>query len=107
MRLSEKQAIFCRLVGQLITFASSMGWKFTFGDAYRPDRKGHAPNSLHYERLAVDLNLFVGGVWKKTSCPEWQTLGRYWESLHPDAAWGGRFGSKDLNHFSLRHAGTA
>jgi len=54
------------------------------------------------ERLAVDLNLFRGGKWLDKS-EDHKQLGDYWESLAPDARWGGRFG--DGNHYSIEHGG--
>lgn len=63
------------------------------------------PGSLHYSRLAADLNLFVDGKWRKTDCIEWRAIGAYWESLDPLCRWGGRFTSGDFNHFSLAHEG--
>ena len=35
MSLSEKQRLFARYVGMLITFAYQQGYELTFGDAYR------------------------------------------------------------------------
>lgn len=104
MTLRQKQSLFVELVGNLIGFAYSLGYELTFGDAARMDRQGHMSNSLHYSRLAIDLNLFVDGKYIRSgSRPEWKVLGEYWESLHPLCAWGGRFG--DANHFSLKHGG--
>ncbi len=59
-------------------------------------------NSLHEQRLAIDFNLFKEGRYLQLT-PEWQEMGEYWESLHPLARWGGRFG--DGNHISLEHEG--
>jgi hypothetical protein len=104
MTLRQKQSLFVRLVGELIDFATSRGWEFTFGDAARMDRQGHMPNSLHYSRLAIDLNLFVNGRYIRSGeNPAYLELGEFWESLDPLCAWGGRFG--DANHFSLHHGG--
>jgi len=110
MTLREKQALFCECIGELIARAYAQGYEFTLGEAYRGDRKGHMLGSLHYERLAIDLNLFVKGKWKDRDCPEWQELGAYWKNLHPLAAWGGDFMpplKKDYNHFSFIHDGKA
>ena len=64
-------------------------------------------NSLHTQRLAIDLNLFQEkdpGQWEYlTRTEEYEKLGVYWESLDPLCAWGGRF--SDGNHFSLQHDG--
>ena len=87
------------MVGQLLTTTSCRGNAFTFGDAFA--KVGHMTNSLHYERLAVDLNLFINGVWITKDHPEWQFLGAYWKGLHPLNRWGGDIVQKvDLNHFS-------
>lgn len=56
--------------------------------------------SLHGQRLAVDVNLFLGGVFQTTT-EAYRPLGEQWESI--GGTWGGRFG--DGNHFSLEHMG--
>lgn len=64
----------------------------------------HMRRSLHYSRLAIDLNLFVGGDYVKSgSHPVWHELGGVWEALDPLCRWGGRFG--DANHFSIAYGG--
>jgi hypothetical protein len=96
----EIQARFCLLIGQLIGYAFSQGFSLTFGDAWC--KAGHMADSLHYQRLAVDFNLFVDGVWIKTDNAAWHTLGNYWKSLDTLARWGGEIsGLVDLNHFSM------
>jgi len=109
MTLREKQARFCRMTADLITYAFDMGYELTYGDAYRDPRVfgelgedlgyGH-PNSNHKSRLAVDFNLFKDGVWLNGT-RDFEFLGEYWEMNGGD--WGGRFG--DGNHFSLKHNG--
>jgi hypothetical protein len=114
MTLGEKQRLFTKLVGMLIEFAYANGYELTFGDAYRsPEQakqnaaagKGIA-NSLHCERLAIDLNLFRHGKYL-TDSADYKPLGEFWESLGADCAWGGRFTRPDGNHFSIKHAGRA
>jgi hypothetical protein len=108
MTLSQKQRLFTKLLGQLIDWAYKNGFELTMGEAWRtPEQaKRNADNgtgilnSLHCERLAVDLNLFVGGVY----CPDTKAhtrLGEYWKSLHPNCRWGGDFRKPDGNHYSL------
>ncbi len=113
MTLSEKQRLFTRLVGQLIAKAYEMGYELTLGDAYRsPEQakinaqKGSGiANSLHTQRLAIDLNLFIDGVYQTTSAA-YKPLGDYWKSLAPDCCWGGDFTTRaDGNHFSIQHNG--
>jgi hypothetical protein len=113
MSLAGKQQEFMRCIGLLLVYAyeelpqqyedvERVG--FTAGDFWADD--GHHPESTHYARLGADLNLFVDGVYidRYTKAPQvWDDLGAYWESLHKDARWGGRFG--DYNHFSFEHEG--
>lgn len=60
------------------------------------------PYTVHQDRLALDLNLFVGGVYMATS-EAWREIGEKWESMHELCRWGGRFG--DGNHISFEHNG--
>lgn len=114
MQLGERQRLFTRLVGKLIEFAYANGYELTFGEAYRtPEQaalnaksgKGIA-NSLHGMRLAIDLNLFRDGIYLSAS-EDHRPLGEFWESLHPDCRWGGRFTRPDGNHYSLTYGGIA
>lgn len=98
MILRNKQSRFVLMVAALIKWAYANGYELTFGDAYA--RSGHKPGSLHYSRLAIDLNLFKGGVFLFKS-EDHKPLGEFWESI--GGSWGGRFG--DGNHYSLEHGG--
>jgi hypothetical protein len=66
--------------------------------------------SLHGDRLALDINLFQGQKLLSRS-EEYEVLGVYWESLHPENCWGGRFidargrPKPDGNHFSMTWQG--
>ncbi|SFR13675.1 D-alanyl-D-alanine carboxypeptidase [Enterobacter sp. kpr-6] len=111
MTLGEKQQLFVVMIAQLINWAQDRGYRLTFGEAYRtPEqaalnaRKGSGiSNSLHTQRLAVDFNLFINGVYQ-TKTENYLPLGEYWESI--GGTWGGRFKSNpDGNHFSLEHNG--
>ena len=108
--LRQKQSLFVLLVSELIQHAHARGYEFTFGEAWRsPEEaarlasagKGIA-NSLHTQRLAVDLNLFKEGRYL-TSSEAHRPLGEWWEQRHPLCRWGGRF--NDGNHYSLTHNG--
>lgn len=96
------------MVAHLILKAEEMGYEVTFGEAWRSEEEARrlAANrqgikrSLHCDRLAVDLNLFIDGVWFRETRHHLQ-LGEWWESV--GGAWGGRFG--DGNHYSLAHEG--
>jgi len=98
LSLRSKQSLFALLVTFLIQKAYEMGYEITLGDAWAHD--GHKQCSLHYKRLAIDLNLFRDGKYL-TRDEDHQELGEYWESL--GGSWGGRFG--DGNHYSLEHEG--
>lgn len=113
MSLSNKQQIFTGCIGKLIAYAYSKNYGLTFGDAFRDarafgdfgEKKLYAASkSVHKLRLAVDFNLFVDDEYITDSIhPAYMDLGMYWESLHPDARWGGHF--DDANHFSFEHWG--
>jgi len=127
--LVEKQARFAVLLARLILWINAQGWSVTLGEGAVTERRRvklpqratetwerevfamdavHMPGSLHYIRLAADLNLFVGGeIVRDGGHPAWQEIGRHWKSLASDAAWGGDFDSVDANHFSIREGGRA
>ena len=100
MTLGQKQRKLTRMIALLIQYAYETGYELTFGDAYATD--GHMKNSLHYKRLAVDLNLFKDGEYL-TKTEDHQHLGYFWESL--GGSWGGKFSNPDGNHYSLEHEG--
>lgn len=110
MTLREKQSLFARLVGQLLRRATAEGYEVTFGEAYRSPEEAvrlaklgkGIVNSLHCQRLAVDLNLFRDGVYL-SSTESHRPIGEWWEAQHELCRWGGRF--RDGNHYSLTHAG--
>ncbi len=97
-RLRQRQSRFVRMIALLIIEADRLGFELSFGDSYA--QIGHTSNSLHYRRLAFDLNLFKNGKWLK-STKDHRVLGEYWESI--GGSWGGRFA--DANHYSLKHQG--
>lgn len=106
MTLGAKQRLFTRMVADLIKWAYDHGYELTFAEAYRSpamaakmeiEGKGIS-NSLHCDRLAIDLNLFKDGVYL-TQTFHHQPLGEFWESI--GGTWGGRF--NDGNHYSLAH----
>lgn len=113
MTLLQKQQMFAHLVSGLLLAASKFGYSCTLGEAYRsPEEAARLAalgkgitQSLHTQRLAIDLNLFRDGV-LLTKSEDYQTLGEWWElNSTPDyqCCWGGRF--RDGNHFSLAHNG--
>lgn len=111
MKLGEKQELFMRLLPRLIDKAHELGFEIRGGDLFRDPRvhgemnvkQGYgAKNSCHKLKLAIDLNLFKGGVFLSTS-EDHKELGEWWEKQHELCRWGGRF--NDGNHYSLTHDG--
>lgn len=110
MTLSQQQRLFVQLIGKLIAYAYENGFELTWGEAWRtPEQakiyarqgKGIA-NSLHTDRLAIDFNLFIKGVYQ-TNGDAHKPLGEWWEKQHPLCRWGGRF--RDGNHYSMEYGG--
>ena len=95
MTLRQRQSKFVQMISLLILYANEAGYELTFGDAYATD--GHKRGSFHYRRLALDLNLFIGGVYQR-STEAHRSLGEFWESI--GGTWGGRFKTNDGNHYS-------
>ena len=108
MGLRTKQSQFVWMVGNLIQWCKDNGYELTFAEAYRTPEQAALnaktgagiSNSLHCDRLAIDLNLFKDGEFITTT-EGYTPLGEYWESI--GGSWGGRF--RDGNHFSLAHGG--
>ena len=119
LNLSERQRLFVKCLGALIQYATQQGYELTLDEGYicedRKTRNGqmvkdgvHMPGSLHYYRLAQDLNLWVGGVYiTDGSHPAWKELGEHFESLDPLCRWGGHFLTVDSNHVSITWGGKA
>jgi len=60
----------------------------------------HKKGSLHYQDLAVDLDLTYNGDYLPSG-EEHRQFGEYWKSLNPLCTWGGVFKNKDGNHYSF------
>ena len=107
MSLRSTQSEFLVCVADLILWAQAEGFDLTGGDLWRsPEeciRRGFA-ESIHGERLAIDLNLFIDGEYMTDSAAH-APLGEYWKSLHPLARWGGDFRKPDGNHYSFEWDG--
>ena len=102
MTLSQKQQAFTRAIVDLISYGHSLGYGFTLGDAFRADTCTHGhKNSTHRVRLALDLNLFIDGVYITDGNHEaWYLLHDYWDLIG-----GSQRISEDMNHFSFSHNG--
>jgi hypothetical protein len=112
MTLLQAQQQFAIDLARLILWCEGRPYAVTFGEAYRtPEQaalyakqgKGII-NSNHTRRLAVDLNLFVNGVYA-TDSDAYAELGEFWESMNVANVWGGNFKRRDGNHFSRRYGG--
>ena len=110
MTLREKQSLFATLAARLIQHATGLGYEVTFGEAYRsPEEAARLAKlgkgilqSLHTDRLAIDLNLFKDDHYL-SSTEAHRPLGEWWEQQHDLCRWGGRFG--DGNHYAITHGG--
>jgi hypothetical protein len=100
MTLGERQEMFSVCIADLIQHMYANGYRVRCGDFWAKPRQPleHKANSLHYEKCAADLNLFLNGVLlEKTE--DHAAFGKYWESLHSFCRWGGRYG--DGNHYEF------
>ncbi len=112
MTLGEQQRLFARLVGEFLVWTFDNGYELTFGECYRTPEQAALnaqqgtgiANSLHTQRLAIDLNLFVGGVFQ-TGLEAYRPLGQTWKGMHPLCRWGGDFSKPDADHFSMEYQG--
>lgn len=95
MSLSQQQRDFTKALFTFGVWLTREGYEVTFGDAYATE--GHSKNSFHYKRLAIDLNLFIDGVYQR-STEAHRPLGEQWKRM--GGTWGGDFRKKDGNHYS-------
>jgi len=110
--LRQKQSRFARSIPLLLQYATAKGYEYTLGEVLRTQAQAAAnatngvgvANSLHLERLAIDINLFRDGIYLADS-ESHRPLGTFWKSLGPDFFWGGDFKSPDGNHYSLGYGG--
>jgi peptidoglycan L-alanyl-D-glutamate endopeptidase CwlK len=106
--LREEQSAFARDIVRLLTYASGLGYEYTFGEFERPIEmqklhvaagRSKTMNSNHVRRCAADIYFFKGGELTY----DIEELGRFWESLSPKNSWGGNWASfKDKPHFERR-----
>lgn len=104
----QQQADFLRALCHLVLWADSQGYTLTLGEAERPAileqlyaklGKG-IRDSQHRDRLAVDLHLYVDGIYQDDSAAH-ARIGAKWQQLDKRARWGGRFPKPDGNHYEF------
>lgn len=97
MSLRKARCRFTSLLPRLIDKAIELGYEIAIGKTHKI--APHMNNSLHYEGLAVDFDLYKDGEYLSKS-EDHRVLGEYWESLDPNCSSGIRF--NDGNHYSFR-----
>lgn len=110
--LGERQRLHVRLTAKLIEFIYAAGYECTWGETYRVPAQAAANaatgagivNSLHIQRLAVDLQLFKAGQYLNGAA-EYKQFADYWLTLDPLCAAGYYFHSVDADHFSITYHG--
>jgi hypothetical protein len=103
--LRLNQSVFARNVGRIIEWCYRTGYEVTLGEAWRPQwvaeeyhNQGKGiRNSLHCERLALDINLFKDG--NLAGEADHKRLGEAWKQLHTSNRSGSDF--KDFGHLSM------
>lgn len=108
MSMVNEQFAFLKDVCKLVQWCAEQGYIVTAGEMWRPVEmqkiyvqtgRSKTMKSKHLNRLAVDLNFFIGER-LLTSLDEIEPIGTYWESLDEKNRWGGNFSSfKDAPHF--------
>jgi len=104
------QEEFSQAAALLIQKAKELGYGVTLGDAYRSPEQAAmnaanhvgVANSLHSDRLAIDINLFRDGSYI-TDDSGHRELGAWWKTLGPRYKWGGDIvhPRPDPNHYAL------
>jgi hypothetical protein len=108
--LRTKQVVFLKNVAKLITFSSTLpGYEVTGGELWRTAEQqaiyvakglSKTKHSRHQDRLAIDLNVFINGVYR-TDKSAYKPLAEYWKSLDPNNV-SGFYWDWDYNHFEMK-----
>jgi hypothetical protein len=106
--VSALQEQFAQAAALLIQKAKELGYGVTLGEAWRTPEQAALnasrgigiADSLHCERLAIDLNLFKDGVYL-TAPDAYVELGTWWKAQGTSYRFGGDFQIKDYDHFSI------
>jgi hypothetical protein len=99
-KLKDDQCAFAMALGKLLVWIGRQkGYSVSLGDAESKidNKPQHSPNSFHYKRLAIDLNLFIDGKYQRSTKAH-ARMGAYWKKI--GGSWGGDFTKPDGNHYS-------
>lgn len=108
--LIDKQKIFSKNLANFILWIYNEGYSVTFGEVWRSPEEAKIQankgagisNSLHCDRLAVDLNIFDENNLLLVSVNALQNFGGQWKTYNVNNKWGGDFKSRpDANHYSM------
>lgn len=110
--LGQRQRLHVKLTALLIEKIYAAGFECSWGETYRVPAQAAANaasgagivNSLHIQRLAVDLQLFKAGGYD-TDVSDYKQFADYWLTLDPLCAAGYYFHTVDADHFSLTYQG--
>ena len=107
MKLSERQQLHSFRVGLLLNylpfFSLQTGKKYTVAIADAQSQLGNNPKhslnplSFHFKKLAIDLDLFIDGVYQRSTKAH-KPLGEFWVFI--GGTWGGNLRKPDGNHYS-------
>lgn len=102
MNLREARCEATRLLARLIQYMVDQGYKPALGK----DGLKHMANSLHYEGLAWDIDLYNDEGEYLSDTVDHYGMGQFWKSLDKNCRWGGDFHDEygkprpDGNHYS-------
>lgn len=112
LTLGDKQKLFAKYFGMLLTWLYANGYEVTINEVLRTKQQATINaatgagivNSLHLYKLAGDINIFKNGHFL-TTVEEIKPVGDYWKSIDTNCCWGGDFHKPDADHFSYTHEG--
>lgn len=112
-QLRDLQWLLLQCIAKTVTWCEANGYTLSGGELWRTPEQAALNaasgagivNSLHLQRLAIDLNVFKDGVMAQT-VDDFRPVGEYWKSLDPLCRWGGDFTTRpDADHFSITWMG--
>lgn len=107
--LLKLQQEFSQAAARLIAYAAVLGYNVTLGEAFRTPEQAEwdldhgtgIKDSVHCQRLAIDLQLFKADDTYIEDSEGYDELGKWWKSLGEHYCWGGDFERADYDHFSI------